>query len=342
MKGNTLLIASFLSFSSLFTLSPTHGQDAIIAWFSSKLAASAELEQSLKHLQAVRVSWTQTTFRSGQIIKGPESVWVQVTSASFEPKSCKFSIRWETNEGSESLVYYLEETVGVNVLRSQESLQRSAQQRGFPELRYTTNPEFYTVRVEGGWKPFDLILRTSDSAEVLASSFRQAARECNSASSAPPAGTTPTLSDTLAFIAEKLDSQGVLGWVNRVAGIEALRSEEVSQVSPDPKSCTTSFHFKETSGGGTEWDIDRRLSLRRIEKIEVMPLDEVYVRRNTRSGTQSVRIATSPPIYALHLTIVDGQWRDVTFGDEELANRVAKAMVHAAELCGAGGDKEPF
>jgi hypothetical protein len=29
------------------------------------------------------------------------------------------------------------------------------------------------------------------------------------------------------------------------------------------------------------------------------------------------------------------------FGDEDMANRVAKAMNHAAELCG-GGNKDPF
>jgi hypothetical protein len=29
------------------------------------------------------------------------------------------------------------------------------------------------------------------------------------------------------------------------------------------------------------------------------------------------------------------------FADEEMANRVAKALVHAVELCG-GGNKDPF
>jgi hypothetical protein len=31
----------------------------------------------------------------------------------------------------------------------------------------------------------------------------------------------------------------------------------------------------------------------------------------------------------------------VYFADEDTANRVAKAMIHAVELCG-GGDKDPF
>ena len=30
------------------------------------------------------------------------------------------------------------------------------------------------------------------------------------------------------------------------------------------------------------------------------------------------------------------------FFEEQLANRVAKAMVHAVELCGGGGPPEPF
>jgi uncharacterized protein (DUF2384 family) len=31
-----------------------------------------------------------------------------------------------------------------------------------------------------------------------------------------------------------------------------------------------------------------------------------------------------------------------TFREEEMANRVAKAMVHAVELCGGGAKPEPF
>jgi len=30
------------------------------------------------------------------------------------------------------------------------------------------------------------------------------------------------------------------------------------------------------------------------------------------------------------------------FFDEQLANRMAKAMVHAVELCGGGSEPEPF
>jgi hypothetical protein len=30
------------------------------------------------------------------------------------------------------------------------------------------------------------------------------------------------------------------------------------------------------------------------------------------------------------------------FRDEDMANRVAKALVHAVELCGGGGKPEPF
>jgi hypothetical protein len=32
----------------------------------------------------------------------------------------------------------------------------------------------------------------------------------------------------------------------------------------------------------------------------------------------------------------------VTFFDEQLANRVAKALVHAVERCGGGSKPEPF
>lgn len=50
-----------------------------------------------------------------------------------------------------------------------------------------------------------------------------------------------------------------------------------------------------------------------------------------------------PPLLAL---IVHGTNTKEThvfrFSDEQMSNHVAKAMVHAVELCGGGGKPEPF
>jgi hypothetical protein len=65
------------------------------------------------------------------------------------------------------------------------------------------------------------------------------------------------------------------------------------------------------------------ISFRRVEKIEVLPPIE------------------NSPNYRLLLTTSIDSRHSFEFGTEELVNRVAKAMTHAAELCG-GGRKDPF
>jgi hypothetical protein len=48
-----------------------------------------------------------------------------------------------------------------------------------------------------------------------------------------------------------------------------------------------------------------------------------------------------PPVYALKVARPHHTFNTFYFLDEDLANRVAKAFVHAVELCG-GGSKDPF
>ena len=65
-----------------------------------------------------------------------------------------------------------------------------------------------------------------------------------------------------------------------------------------------------------------------------------------------VQLSAPKPVFSGHVSITQGNHAPVTkdasnktngftFRDEDMANRVAKAMVHAVELCG-GGNKEPF
>jgi hypothetical protein len=49
-----------------------------------------------------------------------------------------------------------------------------------------------------------------------------------------------------------------------------------------------------------------------------------------------------PPLFVLKVRKTDKGTSGFNFFDEQLANRVAKAMVHAVELCGGGRKPEPF
>jgi hypothetical protein len=56
-------------------------------------------------------------------------------------------------------------------------------------------------------------------------------------------------------------------------------------------------------------------------------------------ATRESRIA--PPLFALAAKRPKQGENVFLFSDEDMANRVAKAMIHATELCG-GGSNEPF
>jgi hypothetical protein len=53
------------------------------------------------------------------------------------------------------------------------------------------------------------------------------------------------------------------------------------------------------------------------------------------------RVKTEPGVYWLTVNYLGGESVSLEFLDEEIANRIAKAMSHAVELCG-GGSKDPF
>lgn len=149
----------------------------------------------------------------------------------------------------------------------------------------------------------------------------------------------PSLDVTMKFIQEKLKA----------------KLSEWEDVTADPTSCQITFaknlkpkgYYNTIHADATA----TTFSFREVEKIEVQ------VRRDDDGDAM-------PGIYDLMVSMTTeksvhesdykkgkicnrrdfGFWR--SFGgrglDEDLANRVAKAMVHAVELCGGGSKAEPF
>jgi len=106
-------------------------------------------------------------------------------------------------------------------------------------------------------------------------------------------------------------------------------------------------------------------SAKQIEKITVESLQDVENRSFAEAAHPEITWTVTPPIFYVRLSASNAVFsahtstttgnqapveKDVTvktggitFRDEETANKVAKAMVHAMELCGGGvTKKEPF
>jgi len=103
-------------------------------------------------------------------------------------------------------------------------------------------------------------------------------------------------------------------------------------------------------------------SFKQVEKITVEKLQDVQNQANAEAAHPDVTVTVTPPVFVVklwassavfseHTSTAKGKqapvekdatkkWGGVVIRDEETANKVAKAMTHAMELCGGGVTKK--
>ena len=85
-------------------------------------------------------------------------------------------------------------------------------------------------------------------------------------------------------------------------------------------------------------DADYSLALKDVKEIFVLPQDQNQNQVDNRNGHPDWNSRISPPLFVLIAKRPRGLVNVFLFSDEEMANRVAKAITHAVELCGGGKD----
>jgi tetratricopeptide (TPR) repeat protein len=202
--------------------------------------------------------------------------------------------------------------------------------------------------LDGAIREFQEALRidpsNSDAKQNLDSARRtkSAERAQNAAVAVPHSAQTadvgPTLPDTMQFIQSKLNG---IGQVDYVASGQESGSNwshhfkvQASKIVADPSGCQVSYHLtiqRDGSGQRVSLDNDYLFFLRNVESIVVMPVEQGYY---------SAKV--DPQVFVLKVNKTDKDRNEFFFLDDQLANRVGKAMVHAVELCGGGSKSEPF
>ncbi len=166
---------------------------------------------------------------------------------------------------------------------------------------------------------------------------------------APPPKPTdngPTLADTMQFIQDKIASNGAVNYISyyhdNIAGTNWTNkwTAEVTQVQADAANCQVRFHEKETRDGQVTRDGNFWFLLKDVLEISVEPAEQSLKRADSSAGHPEYTSRTDPPVFFIHVTRKAGP-NEIRLYDESLANRIAKALVHAVELCG-GGNKDPF
>jgi hypothetical protein len=89
-------------------------------------------------------------------------------------------------------------------------------------------------------------------------------------------------------------------------------------------------------------DLDKDLgfALKDVQEVVVKTCEQNLKEAQSKAGYPEYSNRVDPPVFVIIVKKKNG--RDYFFlYDESLANRIAKALVHAVELCG-GGSKDPF
>jgi hypothetical protein len=149
------------------------------------------------------------------------------------------------------------------------------------------------------------------------------------------------------FIQDKLTDQAKINYMEYLTDNTTGQTwvvpliNETTKVIANPGICSINYHQRlPIRDGVTERDFG--LNLKDVQTIVVMSWDVVVNKDYKTSGHPEFSTKSDPPIFALQARLPQNAVDSFLFYDEDLANRVAKAMVHAVELCGGGSKPEPF
>jgi hypothetical protein len=162
-----------------------------------------------------------------------------------------------------------------------------------------------------------------------------------------PADSGPSLSATMQFIQTRLNELGNMYYAAYVHD-NATGKDWTEQVSvetrnliADSATCSIHYHLKNTVNGPVTYDHDESFNLHDVQSLEVRTGIQHRKRLDAGDGHPTWDARMDPPLFVLVIrqSGKDTDW--FYFFDEDTASRVAKAMLHAVELCG-GGNKDPF
>lgn len=165
-----------------------------------------------------------------------------------------------------------------------------------------------------------------------------------------PVGEGPSLEVTMKFIQDKLSDIARLSLM--VSGTQTTdnrrlsqrRTLELSKVRANPMDCSIQYHYKyivDDNPPIETADITRPLAA--IENIQLEPFERSLTKTAASIGHPEVVFTSTQP-QTLALVLNSRQKGDFGFyfQDDNVADRLAKAMQHAVELCGGGRQPEPF
>jgi hypothetical protein len=156
--------------------------------------------------------------------------------------------------------------------------------------------------------------------------------------------TAPTLRASLNFVHDRMVSQGRVDYVANLHDTANDQSwsntftAEMTNVTVNAPACKISFHWKTTLDGEVKADIETSLPFKLMRKVSVVNREQ-EIRTQVASDHPTWVSTVSPPVWVVTMTGVDNDTRVVDFTNEDAAERVARAVDHIMDLCGAPKDQ---
>ncbi len=193
-----------------------------------------------------------------------------------------------------------------------------------------------------GLHRYDLAM--NDATQALALNPNDA--DAQKAKARAQSGDGPPLTDTMAFIGQTVTNQGAVTWQGYVhdgaAGTDwnYQRTLSFSNFNPNVDSCILSYHQKTVNADGAS-EGDYGFDFHQVQTVKISTLEEFYATQDAKAGHPQYTSQMHPEVYTLLVIRGNGTWNEIEFYDQDQATRVAKAVMHAVDLCG-GGQKSPF
>jgi len=188
-----------------------------------------------------------------------------------------------------------------------------------------------------------------------------------------PAASEPTLAETMKFIQDKLNEQGRFNFAlythDNQSGEDASIQYGFETTNAVSSDCSLSYKVNITSsqmgarGATTTTNANsaRNMNMKYMKAVQAMGADYWWNQEMADDGTPAKTAQVQPGYFLLSVgaaskgsectrnkkpiacpepNAIDRLALTLIFRDEDVSNRVAKAMMHAVELCG-GGQKSP-
>jgi hypothetical protein len=150
-----------------------------------------------------------------------------------------------------------------------------------------------------------------------------------------------SLEATLHFLEDQLSANGTTHFValSQHTAIGTTQNytytNAITNFHANPSTCSIDYHRKSTRDGQVEVDDDYGFNLKNVKNIVVQPLDQYMTETNARYRHPEDKVtSTTPAITAIIVYRNDSYEKSFYIADPILADRLAKALSHAVDLCG--------